>query len=61
VKFTGLPVAEVLPMASTQPAEYMGMKPSGRVIAEWDAAAGCLRIIQTLDGSNEVKESLAGW
>jgi N-acetylglucosamine-6-phosphate deacetylase len=49
VKFTGLRVEEVLPMASTQPAEYMGMKTAGRVVAEWDAAASGLRIVQTLD------------
>ena len=49
VKFTGLPVEVVLPMASTQPADYMGMKTAGRVVAEWDAVAGCLRIMQTLD------------
>ena len=60
VKFTGLAIEEVLPMASTQPAEYMGMKTAGRVVAEWDAAAGRLRIIQTLDGGEEVKESPVG-
>jgi N-acetylglucosamine-6-phosphate deacetylase len=48
VKFTGLTIEEVLPMASTQPAEYMGMKTAGRVVAEWDATAGRLRIVQTL-------------
>lgn len=50
VKFTGLPLAEVLPMASTQPAEYMGMATAGRVVAEWDAGLSSLRIVQTLDG-----------
>jgi len=59
VKFTGLPVAEVLPMASTQPAEYMGMKTTGWVAAEWDAAAGRLQIMQTLNAA-ELKESPAG-
>ena len=54
VKFTGLPVAEVLPMASTQPAEYLGMKTAGRVVAEWDAAVGRLRIMQTLDDGEDV-------
>lgn len=38
VKFTGLPLKEVLPMASTQPARYMGMPTAGRVTAEWEAA-----------------------
>lgn len=56
VKFTGLPIGAVLPMASTQPAEYVGMKTAGRVVAEWDAAASSLQILQTRDGSGEVKE-----
>jgi N-acetylglucosamine-6-phosphate deacetylase len=60
VKFTGLPVETVLPMASTQPAEYLGMQTAGRVIAEWDVAAGRLRIVRTLDGGDEVKKSPAG-
>jgi N-acetylglucosamine-6-phosphate deacetylase len=37
VKFTGLPLAEVLPMASSRPAEYLGLKPSGQITADWDA------------------------
>ncbi len=49
VKFAGLPVEQVLPMASTQPAEYLGMKTAGRVIAEWDSTADSLRILQALD------------
>ncbi|MEI2722219.1 MAG: amidohydrolase family protein [Verrucomicrobiota bacterium] len=49
VKFTGLPVEVVLAMASTQPANYLGMKTAGRVVAEWDAVASCLRVMQTLD------------
>jgi len=59
VKFTGLPLEAVLPMASTQPAAYLGMETVGRINAEWDAVAGRLRIIRTLD-SDEVKESPAG-
>lgn len=49
VKFTGLPIEEVLPMATTLPAEYMGMKTAGRVVAEWDTVACGLRIVQTRD------------
>jgi N-acetylglucosamine-6-phosphate deacetylase len=49
VRFTGLPVEEVLAMASTQPAEYIGMATAGWVLAEWDAAAGELRIMQVFD------------
>jgi N-acetylglucosamine-6-phosphate deacetylase len=37
VKFTGLPLSEIIPMASTLPAYYMGREVSGRVSAEWDA------------------------
>jgi len=37
VKFTGLPIEEVLPMASSQPAEYLGVQTSGRVTADWNA------------------------
>jgi len=40
VKFTGLPLEEILPMASSQPAKYLGVQVSGRVTADWDAA-GC--------------------
>jgi N-acetylglucosamine-6-phosphate deacetylase len=37
VKFTGLPLAEILPMASSQPAKYLGVPTSGQVAADWDA------------------------
>jgi N-acetylglucosamine-6-phosphate deacetylase len=37
VKFTGLPLEEVLPMASSQPARYVGMQTAGRVTADWNA------------------------
>ena len=36
VRFTGLSLSEVLPMASTLPARYLGIEPVGRVTAEWD-------------------------
>ena len=38
VKFTGLPLEQVLPMASTQPAKYLGIPTSGRLTADWNAA-----------------------
>ena len=44
VRFTGLTLEEVLPMATTRPAEYIGIQPSGSVNAEWDAAASVLRV-----------------
>lgn len=37
VKFTGLPLEDVLPMASSQPARYIGLPTTGRATADWDA------------------------
>jgi len=45
VRFTGLPIEDVLPMASTIPAAYMGTTAAGTVTAEWDAEGGELSII----------------
>jgi N-acetylglucosamine-6-phosphate deacetylase len=39
IRDTGLTLDEVLPMASTHPAAYLGLAPAGRVSAEWDPAA----------------------
>jgi N-acetylglucosamine-6-phosphate deacetylase len=36
VRFAGLSISEVLPMASTIPASYLGMKPAGKITAEWN-------------------------
>lgn len=44
VRFTGLPLDAVVPMASTIPARCLGMETLGTVAADWDAAAGDLRI-----------------
>ena len=44
VRFTGLSIDAVVPMASTIPATYMGMTTVGTVTADWDAAACALRI-----------------
>lgn len=38
VRYTGLPLDEVLPMATTTPARYLGLTPRGRITATWDAA-----------------------
>jgi N-acetylglucosamine-6-phosphate deacetylase len=46
---TGLPLEEVLAMASTQPAAYMGVMPAGRVVAEWDAQAGTFAVTAVED------------
>jgi N-acetylglucosamine-6-phosphate deacetylase len=44
VRFTGLSIDAVIPMASTIPAAYMGMTTIGTVTADWDPGAGDLRI-----------------
>ena len=44
VRFTGLSVDAVIPMASTIPASYLGMTTSGTVTAEWDPEACALSI-----------------
>lgn len=44
VRFTGLPLDEVLPMASTVPADYLGSSPAGKVTAEWDAESCRLEV-----------------
>jgi N-acetylglucosamine-6-phosphate deacetylase len=36
VRFTGLPLEDVLAMASTHPARYIGVQPAGKVKANWD-------------------------
>lgn len=36
VKFTGLTLTEVLPMAATQPAEFIGLTTAGKVTADWN-------------------------
>jgi N-acetylglucosamine-6-phosphate deacetylase len=45
VRFTGLPLDDVLPMASSRPAEYLGLQPAGTLTAEWDEATGALRVL----------------
>jgi N-acetylglucosamine-6-phosphate deacetylase len=49
VRFTGLPLKEVLPMASTSPARYLGLEPAGRVSAEWDQENCSLSVREVLD------------
>ena len=44
VRVTGLSIDEVIPMASTIPARYLGTTTAGSVTADWDADAGALRI-----------------
>ncbi len=44
VKFTGLSFEEVIRMATTQPAHYLGLEPLGRVHAEWEPEQYALNI-----------------
>jgi N-acetylglucosamine-6-phosphate deacetylase len=44
VRVTGLAIADVIPMASTTPAGYLGMTPAGTVTADWNAETGELRV-----------------
>jgi N-acetylglucosamine-6-phosphate deacetylase len=44
VRFTGLSIHDVIPMASTIPAAVLGMTAAGTVLADWEAAAGVLHI-----------------
>lgn len=46
VRFTGLELDEVIPMASAAPAEYLGIPPAGTVAAEWDAESCRLDILR---------------
>jgi len=46
VRFTELPLEEVIPMASTIPASYLGMTTAGTVTAEWQEEARELRILR---------------
>jgi N-acetylglucosamine-6-phosphate deacetylase len=49
VKFTGLPLEEILPMASSQPANYVGVPTLGRVSADWNEAQFTLSNLKAFD------------
>jgi N-acetylglucosamine-6-phosphate deacetylase len=49
VRETGLPIEDVLPMASTHAAACMGASTAGRVVAEWDGEASSLTVLR-VDG-----------
>jgi N-acetylglucosamine-6-phosphate deacetylase len=49
VKFAGITLDDALAMASTTPAEYLGLKPSGSLDLEWDPATYTLRVMKTDD------------
>ena len=43
---TGLPLEEVLAMASSRPAAFLGIPPSGRVTGDWDPRGGVLTVVR---------------
>jgi N-acetylglucosamine-6-phosphate deacetylase len=45
VRFTGLPIEEVAPMASSIPATYLGVRTADRVTADWNPATYELRVV----------------
>lgn len=45
VRYTGLALEEVVAMASSRPAAYLGIAPAGRFSAEWDPVACTLRVL----------------
>jgi N-acetylglucosamine-6-phosphate deacetylase len=46
VRFTGLPLDEVLKMATTTPASFIGIEPTGSIEVEWDADTFRLRVAE---------------
>jgi N-acetylglucosamine-6-phosphate deacetylase len=48
VRFTGLALEDVVPMASTRPAEYLGIRTAGTVMAEWNPGALALRVLRVV-------------
>ena len=46
VRFTGLPLTEVLAMASANPARYLGIEPSGTVHAAWDETTSTFAVVR---------------
>jgi len=53
VRFTGLPIEAVIPMASVIPARYLGTTTSGTVSADWDADKFELQILGVRRGSDQ--------
>ena len=49
VRFTGLSIEDVTPMASTIPASCLGMTTAGRAIGEWDPERGELHVGRVMD------------
>jgi len=49
VRFSGLPIDSVIPMATTIPAAFLGMATSGTVQADWDPETAELRVRRVTD------------
>jgi N-acetylglucosamine-6-phosphate deacetylase len=49
VRFTGLSIDEVIPMASTIPASYLGMTTAGTLTADWDPERGELHVQRAIE------------
>jgi len=47
VRFTGLPIDVVIPMATTNPARYLGTNTAGTVMADWNPDTHDFRILAT--------------
>jgi N-acetylglucosamine-6-phosphate deacetylase len=48
VRFTGLPLTDVLAMVTARPAALLGLKPRGRLEALWDSVASTLTVSRVL-------------
>lgn len=46
VRFAGLALEDVVPMATSRPAEYVGIRPAGTLAAEWNPATAELRVVR---------------
>ena len=51
VRFAGVPLEDALAMASTNPATYLGIQPSGTLHLEWDPEAFALRVMSRISVS----------
>src|SRR5512136_2002021 len=49
VRFAGVPLEDALRMASTGPADYLGVEPAGTLDLEWDPEAFTLRVVRVND------------
>jgi N-acetylglucosamine-6-phosphate deacetylase len=48
VRFTGLPLEDVVAMASSRPADYLGLAAAGRITADWDPSTGTFRTVRVV-------------